>query len=249
VGKTELARTIAEFLFGKGEKRDRLVRLDMSEYSGAGAARRLLGSPGGEPSELIKRLREQPFTVVLLDEIEKADAEVFDLLLGVFDEGRLTDRYGRLTTFRSALIIMTSNLGADRMEPFGLSRSPASNYDVEAMSFFRPEFFNRIDAVVTFAPLSEATIRGIAIAELGRISQREGLAAFRLELRWSDEIVTMVCEAGYDARYGARPLQRAIETLVVTPLAKFLVRRGKLRDATVVVSRGSAGAVEFSVAV
>jgi ATP-dependent Clp protease ATP-binding subunit ClpC len=247
VGKTELARTIAEFLFGKGEKRDRLVRLDMSEYSGPGAARRLLGTPGGEPSELIKRLREQPFTVVLLDEIEKADAEVFDLLLGVFDEGRLTDRYGRLTTFRSALIIMTSNLGADRMEPFGLSKSSSSNYDMEAASFFRPEFFNRIDAVVTFDPLSEQTIRGIAIAELGRIAQREGLTANRVKLRWSDEIVTMVCEAGYDARYGARPLQRAIETLVVTPLAKFLVGRGKLKDVTVTVQRGSGGAMEFSV--
>jgi ATP-dependent Clp protease ATP-binding subunit ClpC len=246
VGKTELARTISEFLFGQGEKRERLVRLDMSEYSGPGAARRLIGSPQGEPSELIKRLREQPFCVVLLDEIEKADAEVFDLLLGVFDEGRLTDQYGRLTTFRSSLIIMTSNLGAQQMEPFGLSKTSPSSYDTEAMSFFRPEFFNRIDAVVTFEHLSGTTIRLIAVAELQRIGGREGLKNSNIQLRWSEAVIDLLCQVGYDARYGARPLQRAIETLIVTPLAKFLVEKSKLRDATVQVSVGSDGGILFS---
>ncbi len=254
VGKTELARTIADFLFGQGEdqlgamgkKSERMLRLDMSEFAGPGAAERLIGPPGGEPSELIKRLREQPFTVVLLDEIEKAAPAVFDLLLGVFDEGRLTDRFGRLTTFRSALMIMTSNLGADRMESFGLSTAPASDYDSEAMSFFRPEFFNRIDAVVTFAPLSESTIRGITEAELKKLGQREGLRASNIRLSWTDDVCKKLCIAGYDHRYGARPLQRAIETLVVTPLAKFLVSRPELRDATLHMSINRAKQIEFN---
>ena len=253
VGKTELARTIADFLFGQGEDqgaatgrtKDRLLRLDMSEFAGPGAAERLIGPPGGEPSELIKRLREQPFMVVLLDEIEKAAPEVFDLLLGVFGEGRLTDRFGRLTTFRSALIIMTSNLGADRMESFGLSTAPSSDYDSEAMSFFRPEFFNRIDAVVTFAALSEPTIRAITQAELRKLGQRDGLTDGNIRLSWTDDVIKKLCVAGYDRRYGARPLQRAIETLVVTPLAKFLVARPELRDATLHMSINSAGQIEF----
>ena len=245
VGKTELARTISEFLFGRGEQKDRLVRLDMSEYSGSGAAERLLGPTDGEPSELIKRLRQQPFAVVLLDEIEKAAAEVFDVLLGVFDEGRLTDAYGRLTTFRSAIIIMTSNLGADRMQPFGLSRHPGGSYDSEAAAFFRPEFFNRIDAVVTFDPLGKDAIREIAVMELNRIAKREGLERAGIRLRWSERIVQMICDEGFDARYGARPLQRTIETRIVTPLARHLVAHPGLSSATLRLDLADDGRVVF----
>ena len=225
VGKTELAKAISQFLFGSGERKDRLVRLDMSEYSSPGAAERIIGAADGEPSDLIKRFRQQPFSVLLLDEIEKAAPEVFDMLLGVFDEGRLTDCHGRLTTFRSALIIMTSNLGADRMTPFGLSKQPAGTYNAEAMSFFRPEFFNRIDAVVIFDALQESTVRQIAVNELNRIAEREGLARHAIRLEWSDAVVDLLVKRGYDVRYGARPLQRAIEELVVTPLARFLIEK------------------------
>ncbi len=119
VGKTELARAIADYFFGHGEGRDRLVRLDMSEYAVPGAAQRLLTRPDGEPSTLLQQVRRQPFCVLLLDEIEKADPEVFDLLMGVFDEGRLTDRFGRTASFRSAVIVMTSNLGAGKFASFG----------------------------------------------------------------------------------------------------------------------------------
>jgi ATP-dependent Clp protease ATP-binding subunit ClpC len=246
VGKTELAKAMAQLLFGSGQDKERrLVRLDMSEYSGGGAVERLLGPPDGEPSEFIKRIRQQPFSVVLLDEIEKAAADVFDVLLGVFDEGRLTDRYGRLTTFRSALIVMTSNLGAERMAPFGLSRSAPGGYEDEALSFFRPEFFNRIDAVVTFDPLSADSIRQITIAELTRVAQREGLRERRIELRWTDAAVEALCRVGYDSRYGARPLQRAIETMVVAPLARLLVERQSLTNTVVLIEADDDGRIEL----
>ncbi len=243
VGKTELARTISDYLFGHGEKKDRLVRLDMSEYAGPGAAERLIGSPGGKPSPLIQRLRDEPFTVVLLDEIEKAAPEVFDVLLGVFDEGRLTDRYGRVTVFRSALIVMTSNLGADRTEPFGLSAHPRSDYDAEAAAFFRPEFFNRIDAVVTFHPLGVETIRQITVGELRKLAEREGILQRGTRLQWTDAVVSMLCDIGYDRHYGARPLQRAIEHLVVTPLARLLVEQPALSNTSLIIRIGETGTV------
>ena len=236
VGKTELARAISQYLFGHGDETDRLLRLDMSEYAGPSAAERLLGDPHGSggPSDLVKRIRRQPFTVVLLDEIEKAAPEVFDVLLGVFDEGRLTDAFGRLSTFRSAVIIMTSNLGARAGEPFGLTRNaPADAYEAEVTRFFRPEFFNRIDAVVTFDALTESTIHAITEKELVELNKREGLTRAGLTLAWDDAVVRHLAAVGFDRRYGARPLQRTIESLVVTPLARLLVERPTLRHATI----------------
>jgi ATP-dependent Clp protease ATP-binding subunit ClpC len=239
VGKTQLAQSLAKFLYGARKGGDgtdgtegagaRLVRLDMSEYGGPDAAERFAGSARGAPPDWVQRVRAQPFTVLLLDEIEKASADVFDLLLGVFDEGRLTDPWGRLTHFNSAVIVMTSNLGASTLAagPFGLARNaaPAAGYEGEAMSFFRPEFFNRIDAVVAFDPLSASSIRAVAEKELRDLAGREGLSRGGLRLRWTAAVVDRLSEEGYDARYGARPLQRAIEARVVTPLARYLVKR------------------------
>jgi ATP-dependent Clp protease ATP-binding subunit ClpC len=249
VGKTELARALARYFFGHGEGGDRLVRLDMSEYAGPGAAHRLLTSPDGQPSELIRKVRVQPFVVLLLDEIEKADAEVFDVLLGVFDEGRLTDRYGRLTTFRSAVIVMTSNLGAGKQESFGFGARPPVHYEGEALAFFRPEFFNRIDAVVTFQPLRPETIRAITRKELAEIASREGLARLGLRVAWSEVLVEHLAREGFDARYGARPLQRTLETLVVTPLARHLLDHPELRDGTLTVDLSPTGGVCFRIVV
>jgi ATP-dependent Clp protease ATP-binding subunit ClpC len=246
VGKTELAKALARFFFGHGEQAERLVRLDMSEYAGLGAAERLLTGPDGEPSELIKKLRQQPFTVLLLDEVEKADPEVFDVLLNVFDEGRLTDRYGRLTTFRSAVIVMTSNLGAGKQEPFGFGRELAVRYDAEALKFFRPEFFNRIDAVVTFQPLQRETILRITRKELTDLGKREGLTKAGLRLTWSERLVEHLAKEGFDARYGARPLQRTLESLVVTPLARFLLKQPELRDTEVRADLDSANRICFA---
>ena len=247
VGKTELAKAISRYLFGHGEHKDRLVRLDLSEYAGPGAAERLLGGAGGrgEPSAFIQRVRRQPFAVVLLDEIEKASPEVFDVLLNVFDEGRLTDPYGRLTTFRSTILVMTSNLGADRPGGFGLGpaadRPPA--YADEAMSFFRPEFFNRIDAVVSFDALDPATTRRITEKELGEIAAREGLTRSNLKLRWTDRLTEFLIARGFDRRYGARPLQRAMDSLVVAPLARFLLDHPALRNAELRLDVDASGRV------
>jgi ATP-dependent Clp protease ATP-binding subunit ClpC len=229
VGKTELAKTLARFLFGHGEQQDRLIRLDMSEYAGYGAAERLLAQGDGEPSELVRRIRQQPFAVVLLDEIEKAGPQVFDVLLGMFDEGRLTDRLGRTAVFRSAIILMTSNLGATSREPLGFEPATGAAYETEAARFFRPEFFNRIDAVVTFNALSPGDVQRIAEKELGHLSQREGIAQAKLRLAWGPSLVRWLAREGYDRRHGARPLQRTIERCVVAPLARWIVEHPERR--------------------
>ena len=241
VGKTALVKAFAGYLFGGGEAAARLVRLDMSEFAGPGAARRLVLQPDGQPSELIRRIRAQPFSVVLLDEVEKAADEVFDMLLGVFDEGRLTDEYGRVAIFRSAVIVMTSNLGADALRTIGFTRDEAPAYESEAFSFFRPEFFNRFDEVVTFDALDTDAIRDITRIELGEVSRREGLVERGLRLEWSDNLVHGLAERGLDARYGARFLQRTINEEVVVPLSRWLVDRTGLRDATIDLDLGDDG--------
>lgn len=238
VGKTELARTLASYCFGAAGARDRLMRLDMSEYAGWDAARRLLEDPQGGPAAWIERVRQQPFCVVLFDEIEKAAPEVFDVLLGLLDEGRLTDRFGRLTQFRSAIIVMTSNLGAQAARALGFGASDMPDYEAEVAKHFRPEFFNRLDAVVTFHPLTAADVAAIARKELAELAAREGFTAAGLRLEWTEEVVAAVAEAGCDPRYGARPLQRAVEQMVATPLARWRIAHPTLRDVTVRVALG-----------
>jgi ATP-dependent Clp protease ATP-binding subunit ClpC len=249
VGKTELARAIADYLFGHGEQRDRMIRLDMSEYAGYGAADRLLTDSAGGPSDLVRRIRQQPFNVLLLDEVEKAAPEVFDVLLGLFDEGRLTDRLGRMTTFRSCLVVMTSNLGSASSEPFGLNRGSQADELLSAVGeFFRPEFVNRIDAVVPFRSLSGPTVREIAEKELRELGQREGLLKAGITLNWTPAVVEMLAKVGFDRRYGARPLQRAVEAAVVTPLAKFLVERPGLHGSVVTIDLDAEGSLKLTTA-
>jgi ATP-dependent Clp protease ATP-binding subunit ClpC len=230
VGKTHMAQALASYFFGHGDdvkkpgEPARLVRLDMSEYGGFDAVYRLLGPPQGEPGELVRRVRRQPFSVLLLDEIEKAAADVFDTLMGVFDEGRLTDQYGRVTNFRSAVIVMTSNLGAGQSRAVGFAGENAGpQYRDAAARFFRPEFFNRMDAVVTFRSLAPESVRAITRRELEAIGRREGLVRSGVVVRWSDRLVDHLAAVGFDARYGARPLQRAVEREVAAPLARWLL--------------------------
>ncbi|MDX2032646.1 MAG: AAA family ATPase [Blastocatellia bacterium] len=247
VGKTEMARALSRFFFGHGERAEqRLIRLDMSEYAGPGAAQKLLTSPEGDPSEFVKQIREQPFSVVLLDEIEKADPSVFDVFLSVFDEGRLTDRLGRVSTFRSAVIIMTSNLGAENLENVGFENRGAPSYPRAAMNFFRPEFFNRIDAVVQFNALSKEMMRAITAKELREIADREGLRKNNLSLTCADELVEHLIRAGFDQRYGARPLQRTIESLIVAPLAKYLLAHPGLKNRTLTLTLDPAGGLRIT---
>ena len=247
VGKTALARTTADFCFGAGGQKDRLIRLDMSEYAGWGAARRLLQSADGAVAPWIDQVRRQPFCVLLLDEIEKAAPEVFDVLLGLLDEGRLTDRFGRVTNFRSAIVILTSNLGSTVAEPMGFIPDQQPAYESEVDKFFRPEFFNRLDGVITFRPLSTDDVEAIARKELNDLAAREGFAGAGLCLTWSDALLKLIVHEGYDHRLGARPLQRAVERLVVTPLARWKVTHPTLRNISLKADLGPNNTIEVHI--
>ena len=207
VGKTELARALAEFMF---DDERAMVRLDMSEYQERHTVARLVGAPPGyvgyeEGGQLTEAVRRRPYSVVLLDEIEKASAEVFDVLLQILDDGRLTDGQGRTVDFRNTVIVMTSNVRS-----------------TEALrEFFRPEFLNRIDEVVEFHPLSREQIGEIVELQLRRL--RDRLAERGLSLELTDEAKEVVAEAGWDPTYGARPLKRALQRLVENPLAMRLL--------------------------
>jgi ATP-dependent Clp protease ATP-binding subunit ClpC len=213
----------------------------MSEYSSPWAAQRLLAKDDRTPSDLVSRIRQQPFTVVLLDEIEKAAPEVFDMMLGMLDEGRLSDPYGRTTTFRSAIIIMTSNLGAKNRKSIGFLDCSHEIFDAEARAFFRPEFYNRLDAVVTFRSLDPDVCLAITRKELSEIGRREGIAKADLVLSFSDRLVESLATQGFDARYGARPLQRTIEAKVVSSLSRFLTDHPGLRETRLQVDVTSTG--------
>jgi ATP-dependent Clp protease ATP-binding subunit ClpB len=236
VGKTELARALAEFMF---DDEHAMVRLDMSEYQERHTVARLLGAPPGyigydEGGQLTEAVRRRPYSGVLLDEIEKAHAEVFDVLLQVLDDGRLTDGHGRTVDFRNTVLIMTSNL-----------RSLDALTDV-----FRPEFLNRIDEVVEFEPLSKEQIGEIVELQLARL--RERLAERRIELELTDAAKDVLVEAGWDPAYGARPLKRAIQRLVENPLALRLLEgdfadgdavRVDARDGEIVFEKAGAAAI------
>jgi ATP-dependent Clp protease ATP-binding subunit ClpC len=241
VGKTEMAKALARYLFGGSGATDRLLRLDMSEYAGPGAAHRLMLSADGGPSEFIKQARRQPFSVVLLDEIEKAASEIHDALLGVLDEGRLTDRYGRVTTFRSAVIVMTSNLGAERSDAIGFDANVRPSFERTVLEHFRPEFVNRIDRIVTFEPLGRDTIAELVVRELRSLAHREGIAKRNLTLHWTPDVVDFLANAGFDARYGARPLHRALEQFVVAPFSRWLLEHAHVRDAAVSITVADTG--------
>lgn len=224
VGKTELARALASYLFGD---EDRMVRIDMSEYAHRDAYARLIGE-GREDGDLTGPIRRQPFSLILLDEIEKANPSVFDLLLQVLGEARLTDVNGRTTTFRNAIVIMTSNLGVDSLRPaigFGeesVDDAWASHFRREAERFFRPEFLARIDQFIPFRPLSEEVVTQIASRELAKIHERDGLRSQDVELVFGERVEQWIAARGWDPRYGARPLKRVIEHELVAQLARRL---------------------------
>ena len=250
VGKTELAKQLARYMFGKA---DTMVRIDMSEYMLPGSAQRLLASGSGVRS-LIERVRERPLSLVLFDEIEKAHPEVFDLLLGVLGEGRLTDADGRLVDFRMTLVVMTSNIGVATQGKSGFGAG--ASRDVELLTavraHFRPEFFNRIDHVIPFRALSHDDIARIVELELAQVSQRVGLQRRRLRLRVDPAARDELARAGWHPTRGARPLKRVIDERVIAPLAVAMAEDPTLADRDVfVVLRGAprpAGATVIEVA-
>ncbi|MEY1663088.1 ATP-dependent chaperone ClpB [Isoalcanivorax beigongshangi] len=227
VGKTELCKALAEFLF---DTTDAMVRVDMSEFMEKHSVARLIGAPPGyvgyeEGGYLTEAVRRKPYSVLLLDEVEKAHPDVFNILLQVLDDGRLTDGQGRTVDFRNTVVVMTSNLGSD------LIQRMADDGDYNAMkdavmgvvgNHFRPEFINRVDEVVVFHPLAKDQIRGIADIQLAGLRKR--LAERELGLALTDEALSNLVEAGYDPVYGARPLKRAIQQKIENPLATAILR-------------------------
>lgn len=227
-GKTELAKTLAEYLFGTAE---RLIRLDMSEFQTADSTHKILGDSGGADTadSLIQRVRKQPFSVVLLDEFEKAHSNIWDLFLQVFDDGRLSDAAGQVADFRHCIIILTSNLGATAHRSMGLGfnakqESFSSDYVIKAIgTTFRPEFINRLDSVIVFRQLSRDLMRGILQKELARVLERRGLKARDWAVEWEGSALEFLLEKGFSAEMGARPLKRAIDQFVLAPLAATIV--------------------------
>jgi ATP-dependent Clp protease ATP-binding subunit ClpC len=241
VGKTELAKQLARFLF---HDEARMIRVDMSEYMQPGSSQRLLWAADGAES-LAQRVRAQPLSVVLLDEIEKAHPEVFDLLLGVLGEGRLTDSFGRLVDFRMTVLVMTSNLGVTETRPLGFEEGAGDDFVRHVREHFRPELFNRIDHVIAFRRLSPADVRAIVDLELDKVKKRTGLVRRRIELKVEPAARARLAELGWHPTRGARPLKRVIEERIVSPLAALLARDPSIAGRTLVVSVAADGAVEI----
>ena len=235
VGKTELARALAEFLF---DDETAMVRLDMSEYMEKHTVARLFGAPPGyvgyeEGGQLTEAVRRKPYSVVLFDEIEKAHPDVFNALLQILDDGRLTDGQGRVVDFRNTVIIMTSNLGSqvlqegllgrgDEAEEIGIPETTRNRVMDAVRAHFRPEFLNRIDEVVLFHPLTRKQLRQIVDIQLRRFD--ELLAEKNLTLEVRDAAKDLIAREGYDPAYGARPLKRALQRLLLDELAMKLLR-------------------------
>jgi len=226
VGKTELAKVLAQFMFGD---RSRIARFDMSEFSSPAAVLRLTGLTNNEEGLLTGTLRREPFCVLLFDEIEKANDSFYDLLLQILSEGRLTDSRGRLANFCSSIIIMTSNIGAERFanQPVQLAAAADTNqensfYQKAVQEYFRPELYNRIDRIIPFRSLDPDSVRFVVDREIDLLRRREGLRYRNVVLNVSDEVLDHLAEIGYNAAYGARYLQRTIREELILPVAEAL---------------------------
>jgi ATP-dependent Clp protease ATP-binding subunit ClpB len=255
VGKTELARALAEFLF---DDESAMVRIDMSEYMERHSVSRLIGSPPGyvgyeEGGQLTEAVRRRPYSVVLLDEIEKAHSDVFNVLLQVLDDGRLTDNQGRTVNFKNTIIIMTSNLGShiiqDRLESFDednveifMGELRQQMHDLLRKTI-RPEFLNRIDEIVLFKPLSRIEIRKIVDIQLDRVQKM--LKAKEITLNVSDEAKDWLAQLGYDVTYGARPLKRVIQKYLINPLSQELLASNFVDGDTIKVTVGKKAGLVF----
>jgi ATP-dependent Clp protease ATP-binding subunit ClpC len=249
VGKTELARTLAEFLFGD---EDAMIQVDMSEYMEKHSVSRLVGSPPGyigydEGGQLTEAVRRKPYSVVLLDEIEKAHPDVFNILLQILEDGKLTDAQGRRVDFRNTIVIMTSNIGAGQIsknQSFGFALGDDTGLTYEEMKtkvmgelkkVFRPELLNRIDEIIVFHKLAKEEIKSIVDLLMKRL--REQMASHEVAIELTEEAKDLLVEKGYDPAMGARPLRRAIQRLIEDPLADFVLGRSLEPGSTILVGR------------
>jgi ATP-dependent Clp protease ATP-binding subunit ClpB len=243
-GKTELARALADFLF---DDERAMVRIDMSEYSEKHSVARLVGAPPGyvgydEGGQLTEAVRRRPYSVVLLDEVEKAHPEVFDILLQVLDDGRLTDGQGRTVDFRNTLLILTSNLGSTYLVDPTLSPDQKRDSVMGVVrQSFKPEFLNRLDEVVLFDALTPDDLAHIVDLQLGLLEKR--LAARRITITVTNEARGWLAETGYDPAYGARPLRRLIQSAIGDPLARKLIAGEVTDGGAVTVDAGEDGLV------
>jgi len=261
VGKTELARTLAEFLFGD---EDAMIQVDMSEFMEKHSVSRLVGSPPGyigydEGGQLTEAVRRKPYSVLLLDEIEKAHPDVFNILLQILEEGKLTDAQGRKVDFRNTIVIMTSNIGAasiSKNQSLGFSIGDDSGLSYEDMKervmselkkVFRPELLNRIDEVIVFHKLTKEEIKTIVDLLMKRLRDQMGEHAADVSL--TEEAKELLVEKGYDPTMGARPLRRAIQRYIEDPLADFVLGREVTPGSTILVDkkRGSDDEVEIEI--
>ena len=248
VGKTELCKTLAEFMFDSTEA---MIRIDMSEFMEKHSVARLIGAPPGyvgyeEGGYLTEAVRRKPYSVILLDEVEKAHPDVFNILLQVLDDGRLTDGQGRTVDFKNCVIVMTSNLGSDKIQQMASD----SNYDAmkEAVmsvvgQHFRPEFINRVDDIVVFHPLDKVAVKAIAQIQIEQLSKR--LAEKDLSLNISEAVMDLISNVGYDPVYGARPLNRAIQQQLENPLAQEMLKGNFVAGDTITV-KNKDGKLEFT---
>jgi len=237
VGKTELARALAEFLF---DDENAMVRIDMSEYQERHTVSRLVGAPPGyvgydEGGQLTEAVRRKPYSVVLFDEIEKAHPEVFNILLQLLDDGRLTDGHGRTVSFKNVVVIMTSNLGSHLIHELGAEAARDRVLD-ELRRHFRPEFLNRVDEIIVFHNLTRSDLMKIVDIQLERL--RRLLAERKLDLKLTDAAIAFLAEAGYDPAYGARPLKRAIQRYLQNPLALAILQGQFTEGDTILVDAG-----------
>jgi ATP-dependent Clp protease ATP-binding subunit ClpB len=252
VGKTELCKALAEFLF---DSTDAMVRIDMSEFMEKHSVSRLIGAPPGyvgydEGGYLTEAVRRRPYSVILLDEVEKAHADVFNVLLQVLDDGRLTDGQGRTVDFRNTVIVMTSNLGsqfiqemdADSEEQY--TQMKASVMGV-VQAHFRPEFINRLDEIVVFRALDKSQIQKIARIQTEYLGKR--LAERQLRLEISDKAIDLIADSGFDPVYGARPLKRAIQQQIENPLARRILE-GAFQPGDTIRVDAEQGRIVFSAA-
>ncbi|MCL4169038.1 UNVERIFIED_CONTAM: hypothetical protein GTU68_032377, partial [Idotea baltica] len=255
VGKTELAKSLAQFLF---DDENNMVRIDMSEYQERHAVSRLIGAPPGyvgydEGGQLTEAVRRKPYSVILLDEIEKAHPDVFNILLQVLDEGRLTDNKGRVANFKNAIIIMTTNIGSQLIQGnFALLSDDNHNEVVDQTrnqvfellkKSVRPEFLNRIDEVIMFQPLSKKDIRKVVDIQFHIIKDR--LAESQIKLEADDKVLDYIGELGFDPQFGARPLKRVMQKYILNELSKKILEGEISTDSVVGITLNDDKEIEF----
>ena len=241
VGKTELAKTLASFLFNDEKA---LTRIDMSEYMEKHSVSRLIGAPPGyvgyeEGGQLTEAVRRRPYSVILFDEIEKAHPDVFNVLLQLLDEGRLTDSQGRVVDFKNSIVIMTSNLGSDLIQSAKKVEDVKGAIDTLLKATFKPEFLNRIDEVITFNRLMPEDIAKIVHIQLGDLAKR--LAEKKFTIKFTKAALDLLAEVGYDPLYGARPLKRTIQNLVQNPIARMILGGEYQEGDIILVDKGKDG--------